>query len=84
MANVAHQWARHPHRDRDPGQLRKLDGLPGVARRLLEGDVAEDRGERAQIQYASTEKNRHHVVMAGIAVDDGGWFHTWTPLRRCR
>jgi hypothetical protein len=63
------------HGDRDPGELRELDGLAGVARRLLERSIAEDRGQGAQVQYASTEKNGHHVVMAGVAVDDGGWFH---------
>ena len=48
VANVAHQRTRHPHRDRDPGQLGELDCLPGVARRLLEGGVAKDgRDERA-------------------------------------
>jgi hypothetical protein len=84
MTNVTYQWTRHPRSDRDPGELGELDCLPGVARRLLERGIAEDRGESAQIQYASTEKNGHYVVMTGVAVDDGGWFHAWIPLRRCR
>jgi hypothetical protein len=75
VANVAHEWLGHAHRDWDPGELRELDGLPGVARRLLEGGIAKDRGDRAQIQYASAEKEGHDVIMTRIAVDDGGWFH---------
>jgi hypothetical protein len=76
VPNVTHQRARHPHCDRDPGEIGELDCLPGVARRLLERGVAKDGGESAQIQYASAKKNGHHIVMAGVAVDDGGWFHT--------
>ena len=75
VANVTHQWPRHAHRDGDPGELRELDGLPCVARRLLEGGVAKDRGDSAQIQYATAEEKSHDVVMTRITVDDGGWFH---------
>jgi hypothetical protein len=73
-----------PHRDRDPGELRELHGLPGVARRLLEESIAEDRRDGAQIQYASLEEEGHDIVMPRIAVDDGGWFHACTPIKRCR